>query len=297
MISILIPTYNTNVSELIKALALQMQDFEDNYELICYEDGSTNYLEINAVATQSIGNAKHIISTENKGRISTRQLLASSASYDWLLFLDADVIPKDNNLLKSYLNYLNSNYDAIYGGYAYALEPPESEFSLRYNYGTSYEQVEAATRNKTPYKIAISGNFLIRKSVFLNINSRIESDGYGYDNYFAALMKSQNVRVWHIDNNVYHNGLDANDVFLDKVESAVETLLEIHKNNETSITENTLLELYKKIDRLGLSRATGWLFRMSKTRIKKRLLSANPNLKLLQFYKLGYLCALTSRKK
>ncbi len=278
-------------------MAVQLLELEQHYEIICFEDGSSQYLDANAAATQSIVNAKHMVASKNKGRISTRQLLAASASYDWLLFLDADVIPKEHNFLKNYLHYVNSTYDAIYGGYAYALEQPESQFNLRYQYGKTYEQVNATTRNKTPYKIVISGNFLMRKSVFLDINSKIENDGYGYDNYFGALMKSHNINVFHIDNHVIHNGLDTNEVFLSKVEKAVETLIEIHKNNETSVTENSLLELYKILNRIGLSLVTALLFRSSKSWIKKQLLSGNPNLKLLQFYKLGYLCVLTTGKK
>jgi glycogen debranching enzyme len=282
---------------LFQALKTELENMTINYEVICYEDGSKKFIEENKKAIQSIANAKHIISEANKGRITTRQSLAEMAKYDWLLFLDADVILKKKNFLQDYLKFINGNYEAVYGGYAYDSESPEKQFILRWKYGKKYEYIDAEIRNKTPYKIVISGNFLVKKSMFLNINSQIENDGYGYDNYLGALMKFNKIKVFHINNNVIHTGLDNNSAFLTKVERSVETILEINQNHSTAITENSLLEFYKKIKYLGLSRLLAFIFKLLKTTIQKQLLSSNPNLTLLQFYKLGYLCSLTSSTK
>jgi glycosyltransferase involved in cell wall biosynthesis len=297
MISILIPTYNYNVTALFQALKTELESIAPNYEVICYEDGSTEHVEDNSEIINTIVNAKHLISKENKGRITTRQSLAEIATYDWLLFLDSDVIPEKKSFLHDYLKYVDFKYDAIYGGYDYDLAKPDMEFMLRWKYGKNYENVDAEIRNKTPYKIVISGNFLIKKSVFLDINSRIKNDGYGYDNYLGALMKSSSTNVFHINNNVNHKGLDTNSVFLTKVEKAVETVFEINQKHSAIITENTLLEFYKRLKSLGLSKPIEFIFNLSKTKIRQHLLSSNPNLTLLQFYKLGYLCSITSSKK
>lgn len=297
MISILIPAYNYNITALFQALKIELESIVPNYEVICYEDGSSEYVENNSKIIKTIPKAKHIISKVNKGRITTRQSLAKLAKYDWLLFLDSDVIPEKNNFLQDYLKYVNLKYDAIYGGYNYDLAKPDKQFTLRWKYGKNYEHVDAETRNKTPYKIVISGNFLIKKSVFLDINTRIENDGYGYDNYLGALMKSNNINIFHINNNVIHKGLDTNSVFLNKVEKAVETIFEINQKYGTIVTENTLLEFYKRIKSLGFSKLIVFIFNLSKSKIRQQLLSSNPNLTLLQFYKLGYLCSITSSKK
>ncbi len=295
MISILIPIYNYNISSLLEVLRTQLNLLKIPYEVICREDASTKFVKENSVAIAKNAHAKHIISKKNKGRITTRQLLANTAAYDWLLFLDADVIPKNDNFIEYYKAFLDSDYDAIYGGYYYHPKAPEKEFSLRWYYGRKYEQVDAKKCNTYPYKIMISGNFMIRKSVFLKINNKIENEGYGYDNYFGALMKLHNIKVFHINNEVFHNGLDTNIVFLNKVEKAVETVAHLHRKNPNLRTENTLLELYKKIDRLGLSKPLKWFYKQNKIRIRRQLLKTKPNLNLLQFYKLSYLCALLSR--
>lgn len=295
MISIAIPIYNYNITSLLEVLKMQLSQLKIPYEIICYEDASTKYIEENRAAIAKIANAKHLISKTNNGRITTRQLLAKNTDYDWLLFLDADVIPKNDNFLQRYKAYLDSSYDAIYGGYYYHQTKPKKEYSLRWHYGKTYEQVSAKICNTSPYKIMISGNFMIKKSVFLNINNKIESDGYGYDNYFGLLMKLNNIKVFHINNEVFHNGLDTNPVFLNKVEKAVETLAQLYKKYPDFTTENTLLELYKKLKNIGLTKPTEWFFKQYKSAIRRQLLSPKPNLKLLQFYKLGYLCTLMSR--
>ena len=116
MISILIPTYNYNVNLLFQALKLELTSISIDFEIICYEDGSTKHVENNSLVISTISEAKHIISKVNRGRITTRQSLAEMAKYDWLLFLDADVIPENSTFISDYIKFINSNYDAIYGG-------------------------------------------------------------------------------------------------------------------------------------------------------------------------------------
>ena len=297
MISILIPTYNYSITQLLQALKPELETIVPNFEIICFEDGSSKYVEDNGLIINTTTNAKHIISKVNKGRITTRQSLAEMAKFDWLLFLDADVVPALPTFLRHYLEFTNLSYDAVYGGYDYDSEKPNEQFMLRWKYGNKYEHVAAELRNYTPYKIVISGNFLIKKSIFLDINSKIKNDGYGYDNIFAAFMKSNNIKIFHINNNAIHKGLDNNIAFLNKIEKAVETIYEFNQKHDNITTDNTLLEFYKRIKSLGLSGLTSFIFKLSKGAIHKLVLRNNPNLTLLQFYKLGYLCSLTSNRK
>ncbi len=297
MLSILIPTYNYNLENLLIGLKDALSTVDIDYEVISLEDGSTQYLEENKKALSSIENAHHIISKSNKGRITSRLLLAKKAKYDWLLFVDSDILIQNNSFIKNYLNKLDSGYDAIYGGFCYKQEKPEKGLILRWKYGNTYEQVDAASRNKNPYKIVISGNFMIKKNTFIDITSEIDNEGYGYDNYFGALMKTKKTKVLHIDNNVIHTGLDSNIDFFNKVKRSVETIYDYHTKNPFKTTENSLLETYKSLSKIGLTGVTSFFYKATKRIIKNQLLSHNPNLTLLQFYKLGYLCSLSSHKK
>ncbi len=261
-------------------------------EILCMEDGSEEFLEENSHCCAQTQSAVHSIAQTNQGRISTRKALANKAKYSWLLFLDADVELENNLFLKAYLPYLDGKYDAVYGGCSYQDTKPNQNELLRWTYGKTYEDISAERRNKLPYKHIVSANFLIKKTVFLELSSQINSEGYGYDILFGSLMKAAKTKVLHIDNAVIHKGLDDNETFLDKVEKAVETAFKLQETGAVPYASSTLLNSYKRLKSYGLAPFIGIVFKALKKPLKRQLLSKAPNVKLLQFYKLGYLCAL-----
>ncbi|WP_422107705.1 glycosyltransferase family 2 protein [Winogradskyella sp.] len=297
MLSILIPTYNYDISDLIISLNKIALRLDFDYEILCLEDGSTMYLEENKAICDTYHNTFYIVSNKNKGRITSRRLLTEKAKYDWLLFLDADVELTNDNFIIAYSKFFSKGFDAVYGGCSYELREPNASKVLRWKYGKAYEEIESNIRNKTPYKHIVSVNFLIKKDVFQNLISKIDSDGYGYDLFLGVLMKLDKTKVYHIDNPVIHKGLEESSVFLNKVERAVETNYRLLSEKRISTTENSLLETYKSIKKFGLSKIIYLIYKWFKTPIKRQLLSSSPNIKLLQFYKLGYLCALSLKKK
>ncbi|MEY8847533.1 glycosyltransferase family 2 protein [Psychroserpens sp. XS_ASV72] len=296
MISILIPVYNYNVVPLVTHVHTQLELCNVQFEIICYDDGSQSNFTLENKGITNLSYTEYITGSENVGRIKARQILAETSKFNWLLFLDADVIPKPELFISNYLTFLDSDYDAIYGGFAYHKDRPEPRYLLRWTYGKNNEEVSATIRNKRPYKIVISANFLIKKSLFLNINSRIKRKGYGYDNYFGAILKSENANVLHIDNEVFHLGLDTNSDYLKKTEEAVETLRHLYKNDEIKTHQNDLLTFFKKLKVSRIHYLFSFVFRLLKSSLKKNLLGNNPSIKLFQFYKIGYMCYKESSK-
>ncbi|WP_157957311.1 glycosyltransferase family 2 protein [Winogradskyella tangerina] len=297
MLSILIPTYNYPISALVASLHRVLDNFDLAYEIQCLEDGSQLYVEENKAACDSYDHTLHIISEENKGRINSRKRLAQNAKYDWLLFLDADVEISNDDFIKTYSDYFDKSKEAIYGGCSYASEQPETSQLLRWKYGKAYEEVNSSVRNKTPYKSIVSANFLIKKHTFQHIISEIKNEGYGYDVFIGALMKEHKTKVHHIDNPVLHTGLDENSEYLAKVEKSVETNYRLLNEQKINTTQNSLLKLFKSLKRLGMVRIVSGMFNTFRQPIKRHLLGNSPNVKLLQFYKLGYLCAISLDKK
>src|SRR5689334_1624674 len=90
MISILVPVYNFDVTELAADLSRQLTALQKPGEIILYDDGSEEkFRHINS-ATTRLPHVQYIEAGINHGRIRIRQLLAEKAQYDWLLFLDGD---------------------------------------------------------------------------------------------------------------------------------------------------------------------------------------------------------------
>ena len=170
MLSVLIPVYNYDVRTLVNLLHEQLTSSKIAFEIICLDDCSTNGMSAINTEIDQLQNTCYKISNSNHGRVATRQALAEHAKYDWLLFLDADVMPKSEHYISNYTSLLHSENEAIYGGFAYHTEQPKEDFLLRWTYGSSNKQVSALKRNQTPYKVVISANFMITKALFLKLN-------------------------------------------------------------------------------------------------------------------------------
>lgn len=290
MISILIPVFNYDISILVEDLLAQCVYSKIDYEIICFDDASDPfYSEINQILKKN-ANVTYHISTANVGRIKARQTLATLANYNWLLFLDADVKITSDNFLQNYLDFLNDNFDAIFGGFIYSENKPHNKFMLRWKYGKNNESIPAKTRNLNPYKVVISANYMIKKEVFDDVYGIIDYNGYGYDNYFGGLLKQNNIRVLHLDNGVLHLGLEESYKFLSKKKKAANSLLEIYMHNIMPLHNNTLLKTYIKIKKLGFSKLFSGFYSLFKKAMKTNLLGKNPSIFLLQLYRLSYMC-------
>lgn len=291
MLSVLIPVYNYNCVQLVEAIHKQLVASTKTFEIICLDDASKLYTSENRIAANLTHTTYHISPT-NLGRIAARQHLANVAKYDWLLFLDTDVLPKSEQFIVNYLNVIPKNMEVIYGGFDYHNKRPDHHQTLRWKYGKAKEKVSAIKRNASPYKVVISANFLIKKAVFLDINSQVHSKGYGYDNYFGAILKTKNSKVLHIDNEVFHLGIEDNVVYLNKIKQAVETLYHLHKTSKIETSENDLLELFKTLKTYKFHVVFAQCYNWFRKSFEKQLTGKNPSITLLQFYKLSYICYL-----
>jgi len=290
MISVLIPVYNYNVVALVTQIHSQLLLCNVSFEIICLDDASTSNAVDENEGISDLGFTTYLKSKENLGRTNARQFLAEKANYEWLLFLDADVMPKNEQFINHYLECLDKNYEAIYGGFAYHEETPSSEYMLRWTYGSTHEQVKAQKRNKKPYKVIISANFMIKASVFSDINSQIEQKGYGFDNFFGALLKMNNIKVVHIDNEVYHLGIESSRDYLRKKEKAAETLLSLHQANKIKNHDNDLLHTFIKLKRFGLNTIGSLFYKLFHKTLKQNLLGTKPSMNILQLYRISYMC-------
>lgn len=290
MLSILIPVYNYNITALVCEIHKQITETNIKFEIICFDDKSEKYITENKAIIDSLNYTRIILSKKNIGRTSARQILSDNSTYNWLLFLDADVMPKYDKFIKNYINKISLDYDVIFGGFAYANTKPKSDTILRWKYGKKFEEVDAEKRNLKPYRIIISANFLIKKTIFDKVNSKIERKCYGLDNYFASLLKQNNIKVSHLNNEVYHFGLESSEIYLNKVKEAIITLLWALNNDKMAKHDNKLLSVFEKFKRYKLNFLMAIFYKYFSSFIKKNLLDVNPNIYLLQFYKLLYIC-------
>ncbi len=291
MFSILIPVYNVDVSLLVRKLHGQANRLSANFEIIVCDDGSTDKnIQTSNRELVGLANVVYLENTENRGRIVTRNRLAESARHPWLLFLDADVLPVDEQFLSRYRNFFNQSFDVAMGGFSYSGERPDGQFLLRWKFGRKRESVPAHLRNRHPYRVFISANYLVRKTVYLGLLSQLKTTAYGSDNLIVTILSESKTPVLHIDNPVIHLGLENNKVFLKKSREAVEALLKFSENNPGLQAQNKLYRTFLVVKRFGAVKLLDFVFCINRKQLEKNLLGKNPSLFLFDLYRLGYIC-------
>ena len=291
MLSILIPTFNYNALPLAKILESKALKLGIVFELICMDDGSFSNKNRHNQHINSLSHSKFIEHKKNVGSKANRGRLATLAQYNWLLFIDADSKPKSTLFLSKYVDMCDRPFDAIFGGFAYDSTLKDPNQSLRHYFGKNREEIQSAKRNKNPYKVIISANFLIRKVVFLNVSKHCNQNTYGLDYLFSSQLKSNNISVFHIDNEVWHLGLDKNEEFLKKTQNAVKALYTASKLQMLPAHNISLLKTYNVIVKLGLKTPLKWFFTKLKSKLERHLFRQEPSLVLFDLYRLGYLCS------
>lgn len=296
MLSILIPTYNYNVLPLVQQLNDQAVKANIAFEIIVLDDASKDSNSI--TENQKINlleYCRYELLEKNTGRSSMRNLLAKRANYNWLLFLDADTMPINDNFIVGYLPNLNPEEKVVYGGIRYQEEKPSPDKILRWVYGNSREALPAEKRQKAPCLSLLTLNFAISKSIFEKVsfnesipNLRHEDTLFSYD------LSQKGIKVEHIENPVYHLGLESSEIFMKKSEESVVGLKYLIDNNLLSLNYIRIAKMYNTLKKAGLRPLASLFFKIVQKPFRKNLLSSNPSLFIFDLYRLGYLCSLNS---
>ncbi|MBR4811116.1 MAG: glycosyltransferase family 2 protein [Bacteroidaceae bacterium] len=291
-LSILIPVFNWDCSQLIKDLHFQGLVLGIPYEIIVADDCSTDkeLQEKSRIIAESHENCRYFGLPHNIGRAAIRNFLADQSRYDKLLFLDCDAAVKDKQFLKNYMEVADKA-SVICGGITHPDEIPQKGWELRYLYekNAAFER-SAGFRSQNPYLRFTSFSFMIDRDVFMKIRFDESYVRYGYEDVqFGHELEQNGVSILHIDNPMAHLGLEDNAAFLNKTRQAVLNAFD-HKNE---IGESSkLLNHYHRV----LKWKMRWLFRVIWTFFQKsmerNLLGPKPKLRIFSLYKLCYICLL-----
>lgn len=296
MLSVLIPTYNVNVHPLVSELQTQLANGKIAYEIVIADDASSDMsVRYHNALLADQDNVRYIQHDENIGRSRIRNNLADTAVYPTLLFMDCDARVKKNDYIATYLRFLDEKKllgtdFIVLGGLSYREMRPEKAKLLRYRYGIKREVRSAEERNLEPYKAFTPFNMLAAKTVFQKCRFEECLKQYGYeDAFFGIELEKCGIPVYHIDNELYHEGIDTNELLLDKVAAGVANLVKLqkdHKVDEKFLSISKLLSTYER-----LSQNTAGKFALSiLAKIKqplRNIASSYNSLIFLDLYKLA----------
>ena len=290
MLSVLVPVFNWDVTDLVTTLHQQCMKLSIEFEVLAVDDYSTNLTTREANSKINLEHFRLIELDSNVGNAEARNILARTAKFSWLLFLDADMMPVHDHFVSLYLEQIQlDDFDIMSGGILYEKEV-SSEFKLKWLHGTKTEE---QLEEKDPYLEIRGNNFLVRKPIFLQNPFGGLPESYGYvDTHFGLKLKQSKSRVKIIDNPCIHLGLETNEKFVEKHKKAIRNAFWM-MNNQPDLAENLrIVKMYKKVQKLGLRKPIAWLFQLFEKTMLKNLHSKNPSLFVFQLYKLGYICTL-----
>lgn len=296
MLSILIPIYNWNCVPLVTALVQQGDALGVCYEIVCFDDASQRFRTENR-AIASMPRCRYEELPRNLGWRKVRNLLGLEAQYDYLLFLDCDLMPTDDTFLAFYLRSIDRQR-VVVGGVRYPDRPPARDFLLRYRFGKQREERPALERNKHPYRHFNTFNFLIPRLLFLSVGFDESIRRYGHDDtLFGIDLRRRNVVIYHIDASVCHADIDSNRQFVEKTESAIDNLFLIQQrvDRQTLAAHFRLPQLYGRLK--VVAPLIGGVFSVIRPFVRYALVRGVASVALLDLYKLGYYCCRMSKAK
>lgn len=288
MLSILIPVYNYNAFSLVEKLHNQAVELNITFEIICLDDASDLFKTENQQINR-LQNCSFVVLDKNIGRSAIRNLLAEKALYENLVFLDADTFPVHENFISNYISLIDNSEKIVYGGILYESTQPSKNKLLRWIYGRKREALLVADRNKNPYLSFLTLNFLISKSIFQKVRFNESIPNLRHeDTLFSFELKQKQIEILHIENPVFHLGIEDSKTFLQKSEEAVLGLKNLVDSNLISPDYVKLSHYFQVIKKYHLTALIAFGFRVLKPLFVKQLLSKKPSLFLFDLYRLGY---------
>ncbi len=289
MLSILIPVYEFNVIELVEELSRQAKNCKIDYEIICFDDGSSDLIR---QGNATLANMQDVVWKDlpsNIGRSAIRNKLCESARYPFMLFLDCDSRIERHDYIAYFVSAFDDN-TVVYGGRCYEPNlPTDKKKYLRWLYGVERESIGAKQRNIHPYKSFMANNIMIPKWIYQSIRMNEALKGYGHeDTAFGKQLKDRGIKLLHIDNPLCHIGLEDAEIFIKKTEESIKNLAFLIKSG--LIDEDVkLYRYYKLLKKFGLVNMLDHRLTKMRPGLLNNLLSNKPDLKKFDYYKLGCL--------
>jgi glycosyltransferase involved in cell wall biosynthesis len=301
MLSILIPVYNFNIVPLVTELHKQATRAGIPFEIIVLDDCSSTLLRDQNKDVANLAGVRFCELDTNIGRSRIRNRLAEMATYSSLLFMDCDSEVPNGHYIENYIPYCGKEM-VVCGGRIYRPEPPdEPEYLLRWYYGISREQIPEMIRSITPYRSFMTNNFLISKTILMQIQFDESIVKYGHeDTLFGLELKKRGVVIKHIKNPLVHIGLEISREFLRKTSEGIKnllTLLEDGKINQHDVKDIRLLRVYHFIKKFRLVGIYLFFYGFISNAVMKNLLGSNPSIFAFDLYKLSVISGMVKKKK
>ena len=291
-LSVLIPNYNYVCLPLVRRLQSLLESAAIPYEIIVADDGSTDLQTIEAnrpIAT--LTNCQYLIRPKNVGRAVIRNILAQTAKYTFLLYIDSDLTIINDQFIRRYVDCLNESTTMIDGGVSIGGNPEALKGNLRYLYEKAEEPNHTAIcRQASPYQHLHTANLLIRKELILQHPFDERFRHYGYEDVLLGkTLRQHQIPITHIDNPLGFHTFESNSDFIVKTEEGLRTLYQFRRDLRGYSRLLTFVSGIHISLILSLIRLWHRLFQKAE---RRNLCGSRPSLLVYKLYRLGYFLSL-----
>lgn len=207
-LSVLTPFYRHDPSALIAAIGRAPADVE----FVLLDDGSADEALISRLTEALVAFAAPaclVVWTHNRGRAAARNRLIAEARGQYVLFLDADMVPDRGDFLERWLQVIAAHRPVVaFGGLSLARVTPTRDTALHRNMFARSDCRAAAERTRASAQSTASANLLVRRDFQLANPFDADFIGWGFEDVDWALTASRHTPILHVDNPASHDGLD-----------------------------------------------------------------------------------------
>jgi len=284
-LSVLIPYYHDDPSDLLRALIAQSRD---DIEILLYDDGTANS-DVNA-QLQNIAEAGDaaitlLFATKNMGRSFARNSLQAAARAPWLLFLDADMMPEDDAFLARYAAAIDSDEaDIIFGGFEMP-EQVEPQFALHRAFSAGSDCLTAEQRSVFGPKYVCSSNLAVRSAILDAQPFDTAFKGWGWEDSEWAARVADKHRLLHLDNPALHLGLESTDTMLKRFATSGQNYERFARRHPDLVPT---LSLFKAMRILSAIPFQSLMQQPLKWIVKSRLMPIGLRLKALKLWRASW---------
>lgn len=215
-LSVLVPFYRYDPSPLL-ARCLHAPPA---VEFILLDDGSGDaalLARVVAAAAATQAQVSIIVREANAGRAAARNRLLAEARGEYVLFLDADMIPDRPSFLATWLSVTRCQQPLVaFGGLSLRHAQRTRETALHHNLFAHSDCRSLAERLGAPARSVATSNLLVRRSFLAEHPFDDGFRGWGFEDTEWALRAARVAEILHIDNPATHAGLDSAETLLRK---------------------------------------------------------------------------------
>lgn len=235
-LSVLTPFFRYDPSALLRAFGRAPA----GVEFILLDDGSASAELVSNVvsAAQATGApARVIVCGENIGRARGRNRLIAEAQGDYVLFLDADMLPDTSAFLSVWLGVIETQEPRVaFGGLSLVHAARTTDTALHHALFARSDCQPARHRARRAAQATASSNLLVERA-FLQAHPFDDNfTGWGFEDTDWALDVSRIEDIMHVDNPATHAGLDDVTTLMRKASEAGPNFGRLARKHPAQIT-------------------------------------------------------------